>query len=130
MDLLAWRWLPVVPPGGGRTSGTLIGEVVPDAGWSGAPGFLHGGMAAALLDDCMGGLSHALDRIATITATLDLRFRRPVPLDGHPVRVEAWRESQELRRRTRVHGRLLLPDGAAAVEATALMVSTDQVVTI
>lgn len=128
MDLLGLRWLSVLPAGEDRPSGTLVGEVVPDAGWSGAPGFLHGGMAAALLDDCMGGLSHALDRIATITATLELRFRRPVPLDGQAVRVEAWRESPELRRRTRVHGRLLLADGAPAVEATALMVSTDQAV--
>lgn len=124
MDLLALRWLPLVPAGAGRASATLVGEVVPDAQWSGAPGFLHGGMAAALLDDCMGGLSHALDRIATITATLDLRFRRPVPLDGRAVRVEAWREQPGLRRRARVHGRLMLDDGSAAVEATALMIST------
>ncbi|CAA9273514.1 MAG: hypothetical protein AVDCRST_MAG76-3519 [uncultured Acidimicrobiales bacterium] len=128
MDLLALRWLPVLPPAPGRASGTLVGEVVPDPAWAGPPGFLHGGMAGALLDDCMGGLSHALDRIATITATLDLRFRSPVPLDGRPVRVEAWRESPDLRRRTRVHGRLLLASGAPAVEATALMVSTDQAV--
>ena len=128
MDLFALRWLPVLPPGEGRASGTLVGEVVLDAQWAGPPGCLHGGMAAALLDDCMGGLSHALDRIATITATLDLRFRRPVPLDGKPVRVEAWRESAELRRRTRVHGRLLLADGSPAVEAMGLMLSTDQAV--
>ncbi len=128
MDLLAWRWLPLLPPTDGRASGTLVGEVVPDAAWSGAPGFLHGGMAAALLDDCMGGLSHGLDHIATITATLELRFRRPVPLDGRPLRVESWRESPDLRHRNRVHGRLLLADGTPAVEATALMVSTNQAV--
>ena len=128
MDLLALRWLPLVPSGDGRSSGTLVGEVVPDASWSGAPGFLHGGMAAALLDDCMGGLSQALDRIATITATLDLRFRCPVPLDGTAVRVEAWRDQAQLRRRNRVHGRLLLADGSTAVEATALMLSTGQAV--
>jgi len=85
-------------------------------------------MAAALLDDCMGGLSHAVDRIATITVTLHLRFRRPVPLDGRKVRVEAWREHPELRRRNRVHGRLLLADGVPAIEATALLLSTDQAV--
>ncbi len=128
MDLLALRWLPLVPPGAGRASGTLVGEVVPRPEWAGTPGLLHGGMAAALLDDCMGGLSHALDRIATITATLDLRFRRPVPLDGGVLRVEAWREQPGLRKRTRVHGRLLLDDGSAAVEATALMISTGRVV--
>jgi len=117
--------MPLVPAGDGRPSPTLVGEIVPDERWQGPPGTLHGGMAAALLDECMGGLSHALDRIATITATLDLRFRCPVPLDGGAVRVETWREQPELRRRNRVHGRLLLPGGAPAVEATALMLGTD-----
>jgi len=128
VELLALRWLPLEPPGGGRASATLVGEVVPEARWAGPPGFLHGGMAAALLDDCMGGLSHAVDHIGTITATLEVRFRRPVPLDGSAVRVEAWREHAELRRRNRVHGRLLLADGSPAVEATALMVNTGQAV--
>ena len=122
------RWLPLVPAGGGRLSPTVVGEIVPDEGWQGPPGVLHGGMAAALLDECLGALSHGLDRMATITVTLDLRFRLPVPLDGRAVRVEAWREHPELRRRNRAHGRLLLADGAAAVEATALMLSTDQAV--
>jgi hypothetical protein len=128
VDLLALRWLPLVPAGAGRASPTVVGEIVPDDRWQGPPGVLHGGMCAALLDECMGALSHGVDRIATITVTLDLRFRRPVPLDGRAVRVEAWREQPELRRRNRVHGRLLLPDGAAAVDATALMLSTDQAV--
>ena len=126
MDLLIWHWLPLVPASPERPSRTLVGELLPDPAWSGAPGHLHGGMAAALLDDCMGGLSHGLDHIATITATLDLRFRCPVPLDGQVLRVEAWRDHPDLRRRNRVHGRLLLADGTPAVEATALMVSTGQ----
>lgn len=128
MDLLALRWLPLVPAGDGRASPTVMGEIVPDAGWQGPPGVLHGGMCAALLDECMGALSHGVDRIATVTVTLDLRFRLPVPLDGTAVRVEAWREQAELRRRNRVHGRLLLADGAPAVEAVALMLSTGQAV--
>jgi len=128
VDLFQLRWLPLVPAADGRPSPTVMGEIVPDDRWEGPPGILHGGMCAALLDECMGALSHGIDRVATITVTLDLRFRRPVPLDGQPLRVEAWREQPELRRRNRVHGRLLLPDGGSAVEATALMLSTDQAV--
>ena len=126
--VLGLRWLPLLPASEGRPSATLVGEVVPDPAWSGVPGLLHGGMAAALLDDCMGGLTHALDRIATVTATTDLRFRRPVPLDGRTVRVETWREHPQLRRRNRVHGRLLLADGEPAVEARALLLSTGDAV--
>ena len=128
VDLFPLRWLPLVPVGNGRPSPTVMGEIVPDDRWEGPPGVLHGGMAGALLDECMGALSHGIDHIATITVTLDLRFRLPVPLDGRAVRVEAWREHPQLRRRNRVHGRLLLADGDAAVEATALMLSTDQAV--
>lgn len=128
MDLFALRWLPLVPAAEGRPSPTVMGEIVPDDRWEGPPGVLHGGMCAALLDECMGALSHGLDRIATITVTLDLRFRLPVPLDGRLVRVEAWRQHPELRRRNRVHGRLLLEGGEPAVEATALMLSTGQAV--
>jgi len=128
VDLLAIRWLPLVPAGDGRGSPTVAGEIVPDAGWNGPPGLLHGGMAAALLDECMGALSHGVDKVATVTVTLDLRYRLPVPLDGSAVRLEAWRQEPELRRRNRVHGRLLLADGEPAVEATALMLSTGQAV--
>ncbi len=122
--MLALRWLPLVPAGRGRLSQTVAGEIVPDPRWQGPPGVLHGGMAAALLDECMGALSHGVDRIGTVTVTLDVRFRVPVPLDGQLVRVEAWRDHPELRRRNRVHARLQLADGTAAVEATALMLST------
>ena len=125
---LGIRWLPLLPASEARPSQTLVAELVPEAGWHGVPGLLHGGMAATLLDECMGGLSHAIDKAVTMTATLEVRYRRQVPLDGRPLRVEAWRERPELRRRNRVHGRLLLPDGAVAVEATALMVATGEVV--
>ena len=128
VDLFPLRWLPLVPVRDGRASPTVMGEIVPDGAWAGPPGVLHGGMAAALLDECMGALSHGLDQIATVTVTLDLRFRFPVPLDGRPVRLESWREHPELRRRNRVHGRLLLADVSPAVEARGLMLSTDQAV--
>ena len=105
-----------------RASRTLEAEVVPGPAFEGAPGLLHGGMAATLLDECMGALSHALDRHITVTANLLVRYRLPVPLDGTKLRVESWRERPELRRRNRVHGRLLLADGRVAVEAEGLFI--------
>ena len=85
-------------------------------------------MAATLLDECMGALSHALDRHVTVTANLAVRYRLPVPLDGSTLRVEAWRDRPELRRRNRVHGRLLLADGRVAVEANGLFVDQGAIV--
>lgn len=105
----------VEPPG-------LVASFSPKPQHRGAPGLLHGGLAATCLDETMGALGVALDGGGWVTATLDLRYRRPVPLDGRPVRVEAWRDGPEGRRRRRVHGRLLLADGALAVEARGIFV--------
>ncbi|MDQ1395224.1 MAG: hypothetical protein QOG64_483 [Acidimicrobiaceae bacterium] len=90
----------------------------------GAPGFLHGGVAATCLDETMAALGYVLDRVHCVTATLDLRYRRPVPLAVVAVRVEAWRDRMEPRRRQRVHGRLILPDGTVAVEASGIFVQS------
>ncbi|HEX9530966.1 MAG TPA: PaaI family thioesterase [Acidimicrobiales bacterium] len=105
----------VAPPG-------LVASFLPRPEHRGGPGRLHGGLAATCLDETMGALGFALDGTHCVTATLDLRYRRPVPIDGTAVRVEAWRERPEARRRQKVHGRLLLADGRVAVEATGIFV--------
>jgi hypothetical protein len=81
-------------------------------------------VAAAVLDEVMGAVGHVLDEDQSATATLALRYRRPVPI-GEALTVEAWRETVEggSRRRHRVHGRVLLADGRVAVEAEGIFVS-------
>lgn len=117
-------WLPVDrTPREGRVSPTLTALFTPRPEHRGAPGILHGGLAATALDECMAALSHALDDLATVTATLELRYRRPVPLDGSAVRIESWRDRAQPRARNKVHGRLLLSDGTLAVEATGLFLT-------
>ena len=102
------------PPG-------VVCTFVPAAVHRGPPGYLHGGLAAALLDETMAALSLVLDDARTVTATLSLRYRQPVPIDGRPLRIEAWRDDRRAGRRVRsVHGRIVLGDGSAAVEATGL----------
>ena len=100
----------------------LVGLFRPRPAHQGAPGFLHGGMAATCLDETMAGVAYALDREHTVTATLDLRYRRPVPIAAVPLRVEAWRDRDGRRRHHRVHGRIVLPDGTVAVEASGIFV--------
>jgi acyl-coenzyme A thioesterase PaaI-like protein len=125
--------LPVVPGGDDNSlgldlkyhledGGRLIARFSPRRRHQGAPGFLHGGMAATALDETMAALGYALDRVHCVTATLELRYRRPVPLASQPLRIEAWRDRPEPRRRQRVHGRILLPDGTVAVEASGIFV--------
>ena len=103
------------PPG-------LVATYEPNRAHRGPPGFLHGGMAATVLDETMAALGWALDGVPCLTATLELRYRHSVPLDGNPLRIEAWRERAEPRRTQRVKGRLLLADGTLAVEATGIFV--------
>lgn len=106
-----------VPPG-------IVARFDPTERHRGAEGFLHGGIAATVLDETMASLGWALDNTPCVTATLDIRYRKPVPIDGRPVRIEAWRERSEARRTQRVKGRLLLADGTVAVEASGIFVQT------
>jgi acyl-coenzyme A thioesterase PaaI-like protein len=103
------------PPG-------LVATFRPRADQHGPPGYLHGGLAATVLDETMASLGFALDGVHCVTATLELKYRKGIALDGQPVRIEAWRETERPRRTMRVQGRLLLADGTVAVQATGLFV--------
>ena len=66
-------------------------EYTADEALCGAPGVVHGGIQAALLDEVMGMAAHAGDRsgeVDVVTADFRLRFRRPTP-SGVPLRVRA-----------------------------------------
>jgi acyl-coenzyme A thioesterase PaaI-like protein len=107
------------PPG-------VVAEFLPRPEHCGAPGIIHGGILATCLDETMAALGFVLDRVHCVTATLELKYRRPVPLDGRPVRIEAWRDRVDNRRRQRVNGQLFLPDGTVAVAASGIFVQVDQ----
>jgi acyl-coenzyme A thioesterase PaaI-like protein len=100
----------------------LVARFDPRPEHQGLSGFVHGGMAAAVLDEAMASVGWMLDETPCVTARLEMKFRKGVPVDGGPVRVEAWRERAEARRTQKVFGRLLLADGSVAVEATGLFV--------
>ncbi|HUR76747.1 MAG TPA: PaaI family thioesterase [Acidimicrobiales bacterium] len=102
------------PPG-------LVARFTPGPQHQGPANALHGGIAALILDECMAALGHATDRIHTITGTLNLKYRKPVPLDGRVVRVEAWRQG-DARRATKVFGQIVTADGHVAVEANGLFI--------
>lgn len=81
------------------------------------PGRMHGGVATAILDETIGRAITMHDPEAWgVTIELNVRFRRPVPVDG---------ELRALGRITKHGGRIfegsgeiLLPDGSVAAEAT------------
>ena len=105
-----------------RGDGTGLAVLRPRAEHEGPPGHLHGGLAATALDEAMAWVAHRTDGEACVTATMELRYRRPVPLDGGPYRIEVETVKASGRRR-RMAARLLLAGGEVAVEAEAVFVN-------
>lgn len=94
----------------------------PEPEHRGNPGWLHGGLAATLLDHICARAASATLGTRVVTGTLDLRYRHPVPLDGGPFVLEATAAAPR-HRTVRVVGALIDRQGVRLVEATALFVS-------
>src|SRR5438093_2817572 len=47
---------------------------------TGFPGIMHGGLSALLLDEAMGWAMY-VDHIFAVTARMETRYRKPVPID-------------------------------------------------
>ena len=82
---------------------------------AGFPGFAHGGLVAAVLDDAMARWA-ALHRRFLVTARLDVRYHDGVPLHA-PLRVEGWAVRMQ-RRAMRGQARALLAGGSVVAEAS------------
>lgn len=93
----------------------VVTHWTPGSDHEGFPGFAHGGLVSAVLDDAMGRCS-ALHRHWVVTARLEVRFRRPAPI-GTELRVEGW-ITRRLRRALHSEGRIILPDGDVVADAT------------
>ena len=91
----------------------------------GYPGRMHGGVITAILDETIGRaimVRHG-EAIWGVTAELNLRFRKPVPLGVELTAV--GRIVSENSRLFEGRGELLLPDGSIAVEAAGKFVKLD-----
>jgi acyl-coenzyme A thioesterase PaaI-like protein len=92
------------------------------------PGITHGGILATLLDETMGRAILAEEGTDNIdgarfmfTARMEIRYRRPVPLDQEfTVR---GRVDEDKGRKVEVSGEVVLADGTVAVEASATLVN-------
>lgn len=91
----------------------------PDVEIHGAGGQLHGGISALLLDTVMARLGKEVDKVTRVTASLNIKYRQPIPLDGREISVDAWRDNKHVRK---VYGRIVRADGVVAVEASGLFV--------
>ncbi len=99
---------------GGRR---VTGEFVPRASHQGYPGLAHGGIAAAALDEAMGWAMYAAGAWA-MTARMEVRYRRPLPL-GEPAVVTA-EVSRDRGRWLHVEGEIRSGSGELLAEGKAL----------
>lgn len=88
----------------------------------GNPGWLHGGMAATVLDHLCARTAAAALGTKVVTGTLELRYPQPVELDGGPYELRAEHDPAR-GRMVRVRGAILDGDGRPMVEAKALFVT-------
>ncbi len=82
---------------------------------AGFPGFVHGGLIAAVLDDVMGRCS-VLHHRWVVTGRMETRFRQVAPL-GAALRVEGW-TTRFTRRVMRAESLMSLEDGTVVAEAS------------
>lgn len=105
-----------------RAAGEVIAEYTIPPEYQGYPGVAHGGIVAALLDEmCM--RSHMSDDppLYLVTARLDVRYRKNVPV-GVPLRLEGVANRSKTRAAT-ASGFIFALDGSVLAEADALMVA-------
>lgn len=75
--------------------GRMHADVRLGAAYEGPPGCAHGGVSALLLDHIMGVTASQMNRV-TLTGTLTLKYRNPLPLGD--VRLDAWISGEEGRK--------------------------------
>jgi len=97
----------------------VVTEFTPQAVHQGYPGFCHGGILVALLDETAGRVA-MLDRRWVMTVKLETRFRKPVRIGQFvTIRGEAIRWKGRI---LKARGEVFLPDGTIAAEAHGLFI--------
>ncbi len=97
----------------------------PEMEHRGNPGWLHGGLAATLLDHVSARLANSALGGPVVTGKLEIRYVRPVSLLAGPYRVEASyhqpKPGRSLRYLVRIKA-LILDDAGPLVEANSMFV--------
>ncbi len=84
--------------------------------YQGFPGYLHGGIITSLLDEVMSRVSMITHNRWSMTAGIDVHFRKPVFIGQEVTAVAEHLETN--RRMVTAQAEVVLPDGTAAAKAT------------
>ncbi len=100
-----------------EVDGRVETSYTPRAEHQGWPGFVHGGILYAVLDETLGRVGFTINTW-TMSGRVEIRYREPVPLDQtlHVVATLARDRGRALE----VEGFAQLPDGRIAAEASGL----------
>jgi len=103
----------------------LMAIFTPNLQHQGYPGRLHGGIAAAILDETIGRaiMIKYSQNIWGVTIDFSMRLKKPIPLDGQ-IRVLA-RINKDTRKMFEGSGEILLTDGSPAITATGKYLKMD-----
>lgn len=97
--------------------GAVTAQFTPQPQHQGFPGVMHGGLVATLLDEAM-GWALVVSGVWAVTAKMETRFRRPVPL-GEPLTVTA-QVAKDRGRLLVVRGELRSHDGQLLAQGEGL----------
>jgi acyl-coenzyme A thioesterase PaaI-like protein len=91
--------------------------------YQGYPGYLHGGIIAALIDEAAGRTILSGNELRLfVTMKMEIRYRKPVPIQTPlVVRGELVRDRGRV---AETRSAIYLPDGSVAVEAEVLIAET------
>ena len=104
---------------------TVVSEYTVAERYQGYPGIVHGGIAASLLDEAVGRVAMIGDHHHfMMSVKLQILYRHPVPVET-PLRIIG--EIVRLRGRLgKADGRIVLPDGQVACEASMTLADIPQ----
>jgi acyl-coenzyme A thioesterase PaaI-like protein len=102
--------------------GRAVCDYDPQPFQQGYPERMHGGVVSALLDEAMGYATYYA-RLWCATARLNVRFRKPIPMD-QTLRVEAW-ILKNRGRLVELRAELRQADGTVLAEADGTFMKLD-----
>lgn len=100
-----------------EVDGRVETSFLPKPEYQGWPGYLHGGILYAILDETLGRVGFTIDSW-TLSGRVEIRYREPAPID-QPLRVVGTLV-RDRGRAIEVQGYAQLADGTIVAEATGL----------
>lgn len=102
--------------------GVIKGKITVPEGYNGYPGFVHGGIIAAILDETSGRatMMHGDTSLLFVTARMEVKYRRPTPTN-QPLEAVGWVKRLD-HSRAQVAAEIRLADGTVTAEAEATIV--------